>query len=51
MKTFFGFALADSMFVGDCTITRRSVSVEEAKVLIAQGVEPCCNPSHSATMS
>lgn len=50
MKTYFGFALADSMFVGDCNITRRSVSVEEVKALVAQGVESCCNPSHKSTI-
>lgn len=50
MKTYFGFALADSMFVGDCTITRRTIPVEEVKTLVAQGVESCCNPSHSATI-
>jgi hypothetical protein len=51
MKIFFGFALADSMFFGDCIIRRRSLSVEEAKNLIAQGVESCLNPSHSATIA
>lgn len=51
MKTYFGFALADSMFNGDCTINRRSLSVEEVKELVAQGVESCCNPSHKATIN
>jgi hypothetical protein len=51
MKTYFGFALADSMFVGNCQITRRSVSVDEVKAMVAQGVESCCNPSHSATIN
>jgi predicted DNA-binding transcriptional regulator AlpA len=37
MKTYFGFALADSMFNGDCTINRRSISVEEVKERVAQG--------------
>jgi hypothetical protein len=46
MTTFFGFALADSMFVGNCRIDRKILSVDEAKNLIAQGVESCCNPSH-----
>lgn len=49
-KTFFGFALADSMFVGDCNISRRVVSVEEVKDLVERGVNPCLNPSHSATI-
>lgn len=37
-KTFFGFALADSMLV-DGVITRRSVSVDEVKHLVSQGVD------------
>jgi hypothetical protein len=50
MKTYFGFALADSMFASDCTITRCTVPVEEVRALVAQGVESCCNPSHKATI-
>jgi hypothetical protein len=50
MATYFGFALADSMFNGDCTITRRVLSVEEVKERIVQGVESCLNPSHKATI-
>jgi hypothetical protein len=50
MKTYFGFALADSMFNGDCIISRRSISVEEVKERVGQGVESCCNPSHKATI-
>jgi len=49
-KTYFGFALADSMFAGNCTITRRTLSVEEAKAKVAQGVLSCCNPSHKETI-
>lgn len=49
-KTFFGFALADSMFVGNCTITRRELSVDEATALVQQGVLSCLNPSHKATI-
>mgnify|MGYP000911712506 CR=1 FL=1 len=51
MKRFFGFALADSMFSGDCTIARRSLTADEAKDLVAEGVESCCNPSHVATIN
>jgi hypothetical protein len=50
MKTYFGFALADSMFSGNCQVTRRVLSVEEVRALVAQGVESCCNPSHKATI-
>lgn len=51
-KTFFGFALADSMFagVGACTITRRPLSVEQVAAKVADGVVSCCNPSHTATI-
>lgn len=47
---YFGFALADSMFAGDCNIERRTLSVEEVATRIAQGVTSCCNPSHEATI-
>lgn len=50
-KTFFGFAIADSMFSGDVTIARKSLTAEQAKEIIAAGVEPCLNPSHQATIS
>jgi hypothetical protein len=49
-KTYFGFALADGMFVGDCTIFRRVLTVDMVKDLVAQGVESCCNPSHKSTI-
>jgi len=48
--TFFGFALADSMFNDACTIERRPLSVDAAKTLVKQGVESCLNPSHQATI-
>jgi len=51
MKVFFGFALADSMFAGDCSISRRKLMVEQVSERIAQGVEPCVNPSHAATIA
>lgn len=50
MKTYFGFALASSMFIGECDIARRVLSVTEVKAWVAQGVESCCNPSHQATI-
>ena len=51
MKTFFWFALADSMFAGNCQIVRRKLTVEQVSERIAQGVEPCVNPSHAATIA
>lgn len=50
MAVFFGFALADSMFVGDVTITRRELGIDAVRGLVAAGVESCCNPSHQATI-
>ena len=50
-NTYFGFALADGMFQGDCNIQRSQLNVEEAKVLIEKGVVPCLNPSHASTIA
>jgi len=50
MKTFFGFALADSMFAGDCVISRREISPDEARRIVEAGVESCLNPLHTATI-
>ncbi|MBI4175029.1 hypothetical protein HY523_00245 [Candidatus Berkelbacteria bacterium] len=49
--TFFGFALADSMFQGECRIERRSLDVESVRRLVEAGVEPCLNPSHQSTIA
>ena len=49
--TYFGFALADSMFAGDITISRRTLSVEEVKEKVEAGVTSCLNPSHAATIA
>ena len=47
--TFFGFALADSMFASDCTISRKSMTLDEVQAQIGDCV-PCLNPSHTATI-
>lgn len=48
---YFGFALADSMFTGDVTISRRSLKPEQVKEMARDGVlTSCLNPSHSATI-
>lgn len=47
---YFGFALADSMFSGDVTIARKTLTVEEVKEMVGRGVVPCLNPSHDATI-
>lgn len=50
MKTFFGFAIADSMFQGNCQVERKVLTASQAKELCAQQVESCLNPSHKATI-
>lgn len=51
MKRYFGFALADSMFVGNCKIIRVESSAEWVKGAVEYGAESCCNPSHAATIA
>jgi hypothetical protein len=51
MKTYFGFAIADGMFPPTCSSTREPLTVENAKEIIAAGIESCCNPSHAATIA
>jgi hypothetical protein len=51
MRTYFGFGIADNMFPsGTSTITRRDLTPEQAKAIIAEGVEVCLNPSHALTI-
>lgn len=51
-KTYFGFALADSMFTGDCLIERKSISVDDVRAMAASNeLTPCLNPSHEATIN
>lgn len=51
-NVFFGFALADSMFAGDCTIIRTKITSEEVKNMAENGeLTPCLNPSHAATIA
>ena len=48
--TYFGFALADSMFSGECNISRKTLTVDAVRELVQKGVVPCLNPSHDATI-
>lgn len=50
MKTFFGFGVAPSMFPVDCRIMKEELSPEGAKWIVGEGVEPCLNPSHKASI-
>lgn len=50
-KTYFGFGIADNMFpAGDTMIRRRDLTPDEAREIIAAGVEVCLNPSHLETI-
>ena len=49
---YFGFAVADSMFEGNCTVTRKLVSPDYVRGMAEEGrLTPCLNPSHQATIS
>lgn len=50
MKVYFGFAMSDSMFPAECTITRLALTDTEAKSVIRKGVVSCLNSSHKATV-
>ncbi len=51
MARFFGFALSDSMFQGDCVIRRKALTADEVKAMAEAGeLLPCLNPSHRATI-
>ena len=51
MSTFFGFAIADSMFQPSCTVSRKPLSLEEVReILENENVEFCLNPSHAPTV-
>ena len=50
-KVYFGFAISDSMFDGECSLERRSIELEAVKLLVSKGVVPCLNPSHTPTIA
>ena len=50
-KKYFGFAIADSMFSGDCGIRRVVITPDQVRTAAAAGeFTPCLNPSHKATI-
>lgn len=49
MTTYFGFAVADSMFPDDADIFKRKIEIDEAKSLI-ENAESCVNSSHTETI-
>ena len=50
-KVYFGFAVSDSMFNGDVTVTRGVLDVDAVKYILSKNdVIPCLNPSHVPTI-
>lgn len=49
-KRFVGLAMSSTMFRGDCLISRKVLSADEAKQVLSGEVVSCFNPSHSATI-
>lgn len=49
MTAFFGFAIADSMFPTTCTVSRKSLTVDEVRVKLTTA-QMCVNPSHKPTI-
>lgn len=51
-RTFFGFAVSDSMFPrsAECMIRRREIDVDAVRDVVGDGVIPCLNPSYKATI-
>lgn len=50
MTRYFGFAVADGMFPANVVATRRPLSIEEVKILLAEGYVSCCNPQHATSL-
>ncbi len=50
MKTYFGFGIAPSMFPANCSIRKEELTPEAAKAVVAEGIVPCLNPSHKASI-
>lgn len=49
-RIYAGFNIADSMFDGNCTISRRVIGSEEFQSLMGSNVVPIFNHSHEATV-
>lgn len=48
--TYVGLAMSSTMFQGDCTISRKVLSADEAKQVLSGEIVSCFNPSHTATI-
>lgn len=49
MKTYFAFAIADSMFPPECVVVRRPMTANEVCEALPDCI-PALNPSHAATI-
>ena len=47
-RTYFGLALSSSMFEGDLIITRRVLSPEEVRRVVADGVDSYLSSTHKS---
>ena len=51
MKTYFSFAVADSMFPATCTVRCQPLTVEQVQdIIVAADVVSACNTSHAPTI-
>jgi len=51
MTVYFGFAVADAMFTAPyCLVERTVLTLDEVRQAVADGVTPCFNPNHPATI-
>lgn len=48
--TYIGLAIADGMYAEKAVASRRPLTIEEVKQMVAAGVQSCCNPSHRTTL-
>ena len=49
-KVFVGLAMSSTMFSGNCEISRKVLSADEAKSILSGDIISCFNPSHIATI-
>lgn len=49
VSTFFGFAIADSMFPAECNVSRKTLTVDEVRGKLPTA-QMCVNPSHKPTI-
>ena len=50
MTRYVGFAVADSMFTGDCLVSRKVINAEMVEALVDEETVSCVNKSHQSTI-